>query len=360
MPQSLEEIRARYGELLAELQKPEVLFDPEKLRLVSTEQAKLQEVVGMADELEAVEEDLIETQELLTEATDPEMRTFAESELATLERTKDELSQKLSAAFNTTNPEDDGDAIIEIRAAAGGEEAGLFAAELYRMILRFAEKKGWITEELSQSSGGIGNIKEVIFKVSGQGAFGLLKVESGVQRVQRVPKTESSGRIHTSTATIAVLPVVEPKEFEISSDDIELEVFRSSGAGGQNVNKVNSAVRLRHKPTGLIVTSQSERSQLQNREQAMEILRSRLYAQKIAAEHSAEQGARKTQIGSGDRSEKVSTFNFPQDRWTDHLSGLSFHNIEKLFATGDIEEVLTKIKKAREEKEHLKTPPQSS
>jgi len=354
MKNPLESIRARYAELLKMLQSPEILSDPEKLRQVSREQAELAPILKLADELEVVERNIAEAQGILDESTDPEMRSFAETELTAMQARQADLSTKLNGLLNPTNPEDQGDAIVEIRAAAGGDEAGLFAGDLYRMYLRFAERTGWKTEPLSESSGGIGNVKEVIFKVSGAGAYGNFKFESGVHRVQRIPKTESSGRIHTSTATVVVLPVIEPKNFELNPADIEFEAFRASGAGGQNVNKVNSAVRLRHKPSGLVVTAQSERSQLQNREQAMEILRSRLWERQRAAEAANISSTRKGQIGTGDRSEKIRTYNFPQDRLTDHRVGRSYHNLPAIL-DGDLTQILNDLK-THETQEHLETP----
>lgn len=350
--EQLDAIRARYNELINLLQDPAVLSDPNKIREITTEQATIQSIVKLADELEVVERNIEEAENLLAESTDPQMRAFAETEATSMRSRQEEIKASLEGLLNPANPEDQGDAIVEIRAAAGGNEAGLFAGDLYRMYLRYAESRGWRAEELDQNSGGIGNIKEVVFKVVGSGAFGELKFESGVHRVQRVPKTESSGRIHTSTATVAVLPAVTPKELVINPEDIELEAFRASGAGGQNVNKVNSAVRLRHKPTGLIVTAQSERSQLQNREQALSILRSRLYAMQKEAEAASVQGTRKSQIGSGDRSEKIRTYNFPQDRLTDHRLGKSYHNLPTILE-GSLQPIIEDL--ANEAKKHSET-----
>jgi peptide chain release factor 1 len=351
MEQKISDIRARYSELLEALQTPAVLNDPAKLRSISQEQASLAPIVATATELEKVEAEIAEAAEVLASATEPEMKTFTQDEIASLESKKEELGSKLEDLLNPKEATDQGNAIVEIRAAAGGAESGLFAADLYRMYLRFVERQGWAAEELDRSEGSIGDLKNVTFKVSGQGAYGLLQLESGVHRVQRVPKTESSGRIHTSTATVAVLPAISPKEFEVNPNEIEFEAFRASGAGGQNVNKVNSAVRLRHKPTGLMVTAQSERSQLQNRERAMEVLRSRLYAAQKAAELESISSTRKEQIGTGDRSEKVRTYNFPQDRLTDHRLNRSFHNLASIL-DGDIAEILTLLKEAREEKKY--------
>ena len=344
MKDSLKDIQVRYGELLDELTKPEVLADPIRIREISTEQAKLAPLAKLAAELEVTERNISEAQTILDESEDSEMRAFAETELAEMQSRQTDLENQVESLMNPVSQMESGEAIVEIRAAAGGDEAGLFAGDLYRMYLRFAESKGWKVEELSNSSGGIGNIKEVIFKVLGP-SYGLLKFESGVHRVQRVPKTESSGRIHTSTATVAVLPVVEPKDFALNPEDIEFEAFRSSGAGGQNVNKVSSAVRLRHKPSGLIVTSQSERSQLQNRERAMEVLRSKLYTAQKEAEIENLSVTRKSQIGSGGREEKIRTYNYPQDRVTDHRLGKSYHNLPAIL-DGNLQPILDDLKPA--------------
>lgn len=357
MKQTLKDIQVRYGELLEQLSKPDVLANPSRIREISTESSRLAPLAKLAAELEVTERNIAEAQSILDESADPEMRSFAETELTEMLARQTELEGQSEKMLNPVHQLASGDAIVEIRAAAGGSEAGLFAGDLYRMYLRLAEEKGWQAEELSSSSGGIGNIKEVIFKVIGP-AYGLLKFESGVHRVQRVPKTESSGRIHTSTATVVVLPVVEPKDFVLNPDDIEFEAFRSSGAGGQNVNKVSSAVRLRHKPSGLIVTSQSERSQLQNRGRAMEVLRAKLYAAQKEAEIASQSANRKSQIGTGERVEKIRTYNFPQDRVTDHRTGVSYHNLPAIM-DGKLEPILADLR-AYEEKEHLEAPPKLS
>lgn len=346
MQQSIAEIKARFSELEAFLQSPEVLTDPDKLRDITREHSKLSPLIGLSGELDFLNKNISEGKVLLEEADEQELKDYLTDELERLNKQQSLLHQKLNDLLNPASPEDQNDAIIEIRAAAGGDEAGLFASELYRMYLRFAERRNFKAEELSLNDGGIGNIKEVVVKVEGAGAYGLLKFESGVHRVQRVPKTESAGRIHTSTITVAVLPVIEPKSFEINPDDIEFDAFRASGAGGQNVNKVNSAVRIRHKPSGLVVTCQTERSQLQNRERAMEILRSRLYTAQKEAEQQATDSTRKSQIGTGDRSEKIRTYNFPQDRITDHRIGKSYHNLLDIL-DGNLDSMLTDLKTAQ-------------
>ena len=278
-------------------------------------------------QIEELNRKIEEAQKLLA---DPSMKRLAEEEIERLQEQKQELEQSLQVAPSSLG--ETKTIIMEIRAAAGGDEAGLFAADLYRMYTRFAENRGWKIVQLSENSGGIGNIKEVVFRVQGSQAYEDLKYESGVHRVQRVPSTESSGRIHTSTATVAVLPEISEKEFSLDPKDLKIETYRSSGAGGQNVQKVETAIRITHLPTNLVVTCQSERSQFQNKERALSILRARLYEAEKAAEKEGVDINRKLQVGAGDRSEKIRTYNFPQDRITDHRIGKSWHNLEKILA----------------------------
>ncbi len=279
-------------------------------------------------QLEEIDRKIAETKKLLE---DPAMSNLAAEELKSLEAQKEALQKPSSDSELANNDNfDTHNVLVEIRAAAGGNEAGLFAADLYRMYSRYAEIKGWKTQQISLNEGGLGNIKEVVFRISGKGSYGKLKYEFGVHRVQRVPSTESSGRIHTSTATVAVLPELEDKAFHLDSGDIKVETFRASSHGGQNVQKVESAVRLTHIPTGATATCQSERSQFQNKERALNLLRSRVFEAEQAKKKASIDSTRKGQVGKGDRSEKIRTYNFPQDRITDHRVNKSFHNIENI------------------------------
>ena len=290
----------------------------------------------LKNQIGEIEKKIDETRKMLT---DPNMAELASEEIGKLERQK--------KALESSPPQESANqpakaAIMEIRAAAGGNEAGLFAADLYRMYTRYAEKKGWSTKQLSTNEGGIGNIKEVVFRIVGGNVFDRLQFESGVHRVQRVPKTESSGRIHTSTATVAILPEISDREFHIEPKDLKVETYRASGHGGQNVQKVETAVRLTHLPTGTAATCQSERSQFQNKERALSILRSRLYEGQRKAGKEKIDTERKTKVGAGDRSEKIRTYNFPQDRITDHRIGKSWHQIEEIL-DGDLDKVTAKL-----------------
>jgi peptide chain release factor 1 len=337
--EDLQRVEARYDELLEQLADPEVVTDPERLRAIGQEQAEIQPLVVASRDYRAVLADLADTEGLRQEASDAEMAALIEAEVVALEQRRGQLEARLEALLVPSDPNDRRDVIVEIRAGTGGGEAALFAADLYRMYVRYAEAHGWQAEVLDHHETGIGGLKEIVFEVRGRGAFSRLKWESGVHRVQRVPETEASGRIHTSTATVAVLPEMDEIEVEVPERDVRVDVFRSTGPGGQSVNTTDSAVRLTHLPTGIVVTCQDEKSQLQNRKKALQVLRARLY-QMEEERRLAELGAtRRSQVGSGERSEKIRTYNFPQNRVTDHRIGLTSHRLEAVLA-GELDEFI--------------------
>ncbi len=327
MLEKLNTVEARYEELARLMADPAVAQDYEQVAKLAKERSELEHIVNTYREYKNTAQELEDTRSLLTGDAEPELRELAEGEIADLEPRLDELESYLRRLLLPKDRRDDKDVIIEIRAGAGGDEAGIFAADLHRMYTRYAERQGWKTELLSEHTTGVGGFKEVIFGIKGQGAFSRFKFESGVHRVQRVPVTESAGRIHTSTATVAVLPEVDEVEVQIDLKDLEIEAYGSSGPGGQHMQKNATAIRVTHKPTGMVVACESERSQTQNKLRALAVLRARLYEQEQSKLEAEVAETRRAQVGTGERSEKIRTYNFPQNRVTDHRIGLSMHRL---------------------------------
>jgi peptide chain release factor 1 len=340
-------LRERHRELTEKLADPAVLNDRDLLRRVAQEHAELEPVIGLADRLARVRGQLAGAREMVDTGGDVELVELAESEVAELEPEESRLTDELRSALLPKDPLADRAAVVEIRAGTGGDEAGLFAADLFRMYSRFADVQGWKLELVDLSEGERGAYKEVVFIVRGRNAYGDLRHESGVHRVQRVPATESQGRIHTSAATVAVLPEAEEVDIAIRDEDLRIDVYRSSGPGGQSVNTTDSAVRITHVPTGVVVTCQDEKSQLKNTVKALKVLRSRLLDAKIAEQEAVRARERKTQVGTGDRSAKVRTYNFPQGRVTDHRIGLTLHRLQEIL-DGELDELIGALKLARE------------
>ncbi|HTN53042.1 MAG TPA: peptide chain release factor 1 [Anaeromyxobacter sp.] len=332
----LETIEQRFEELTALLSDPAVASNGDRFRKVSKERAALEATVNALRAYRKLAQDLADNEALLA---DPELREMAKEELAQLRPQLEPAEEQLKLYLVPKDPNDEKDVIVEVRAGAGGDEAGLFAAEVLRMYLRYAERRGWKVELADTSPGALGGIKEAVVNIAGDSVYSSLKYESGVHRVQRVPATEAQGRIHTSTVTVAVMPEAEDIDIQVNPADIEMDVFRSTGSGGQSVNTTDSAVRLTHKPTGLVVKCQQEKSQLKNRNMAMRMLRAKLYEIEQEKQRSARDAARKSQVGTGDRSEKIRTYNFPQDRLTDHRVNYTRHNLPAVM-DGDVEDVI--------------------
>lgn len=339
----LDKVKERYNEIAELLNKPETANDQREFRKLSKEYSDLTDIVNAYDEYVKVKHQLEENKKLLYETSDADMKELASAEQEELQQRFEKLEAEIKELLVPKDPNDSKNAMLEIRAGTGGDEAALFAADLYRMYTRYAERIGWKMEVESFNEAVLGGIKEVVVSVTGKDIYGTLKYESGVHRVQRVPETETQGRVHTSAASVAVLPEADEVDIEINPVDLKIDVFRSGGAGGQNVNKVETAIRITHIPTGVVVQCQDERSQLKNKQKAMKILRSRLLEAEIERHNREISTKRKLMVGSGDRSDKIRTYNFPQNRLTDHRIGLTMYNLSQIME-GDLEELFEKLK----------------
>lgn len=339
----LEKIKTRYDQINQQLSDPELMNNRDKIISLSKERSDLSEIVQEYEEYAELIKNIEGNKEIIATSREKELVELAESELKDLELSKEKLEEEIKIILLPKDPNDNKDVIMEIRAGTGGEEAALFAGDLFRMYSRYSEIKGWKNELIDISDTGLGGIKEAVFSISGDSVYSNLKFESGVHRVQRVPETEGSGRVHTSAASVAVLPEAEDVQVDINPNDLRIDIFRSGGAGGQNVNKVETAVRITHIPTGIVVQCQDERSQLKNRQKAMKVLRARLYDLKMKEQTDNISAQRKNMVGSGDRSDKIRTYNYPQNRVTDHRIGLTLYNLANIME-GEIDELIEHLK----------------
>ncbi len=348
MKKELEKIKKEYDEITKELSRTEIVSDLEKLKKLSKKQSEFKEIVDKYESFLKIEKSIAENNEIAEKDEDEELTVLAKEENEELLKNKNKLEKEIKLLLIPKDPKDEKDVLVEIRAGAGGDEAGLFAAELFRMYVKFAEKQNWRAVVLNSNRSTIGGFKEIIFEINGGNVYSKMKYESGVHRVQRIPKTEKQGRVHTSTITVAVLPQAEETELKIKDEDIRIDIFRSSGPGGQSVNTTDSAVRITHLPTGITVSCQDEKSQLKNKNKAMQILRSRLLVLEEEKKAKKEKDARRSQIGTGDRSEKIRTYNFPQDRITDHRIKKSWHEIESVLE-GNLDDIVSSLEQADRE-----------
>ncbi len=341
----LKKIKEKFEQINQQLSDPQFLNDRAKIVSLSKERSELADIVEVYDKYLKILNNFKENEDIISSNIDKELTGLAEEELKELEEKKEKLEEEIKILLLPKDPDDNKDVIFEIRAGTGGEEAALFAGDLFRMYSRYAEVKGWRIELIDINETGLGGIKEVVFSISGNNIFGQLKFESGVHRVQRVPETEGSGRVHTSAASVAVLPEAEDVQVDINPGDLKIDVYRSGGAGGQNVNKVETAIRITHLPSGIVVQCQDERSQLKNRQKAMKVLRARLYDAELKRHTDEISAKRKNMVGSGDRSDKIRTYNFPQNRVTDHRIGLTLYNLSNIME-GDLDELIEQLKLA--------------
>jgi peptide chain release factor 1 len=341
----LKKVKGRFEIINQQLSDPAFLNDREKIVSLSRERSDLAEIMEAYEEYSGIIKNIEGNKEIIDSKIDKDLISLAEAELDELEGKKELLEERIKFLLLPRDPNDNKDIIMEIRAGTGGEEAALFAGDLFRMYTRFAEKKGWKVELMDISDTGRGGIKEAVFSISGENIYGNLKFESGVHRVQRVPQTEANGRVHTSAASVAVLPEAEDVQIDINQNELRIDIFRSGGAGGQNVNKVETAVRITHIPTGIVVQCQDERSQLKNRQKAMKVLRARLYDMKLKEQNAEVSAQRKSMVGSGDRSDKIRTYNFPQNRVTDHRISLTLYNLSNIIE-GELDELIEQLKLA--------------